>query len=190
MVELNKLKSLLVLLLINFSFVCMPANAATKYKIKSSDSLSGIAGKFYKKSDLTRHQIFIGILADNPNAFRFGNINYLKKGQTLVLPDAKSLLAMEPKDATKLVAEHNNNANKGLKVKLNPPFEGYSPKNSEVKRNATDLNELAKKQQAASDKLKMLDSESEQLRIRLEQLEADKKAMDEELEILENLITE
>ncbi len=164
------------------------ANAGTIYKVKSTDSLSRIANKFYKGSKLSRHQIYIGILAENPQAFRLGNINYLKRGQTLNLPDGNELLAMEPKDATRLVSEHNNNANKGKKNKLAPPFKDYVPKSSVT--NSNDINALAEKQQAASDKLNMLNSESEQLRIRLEQLEADKKAMDEELQILENLITE
>lgn len=187
MLSFKILKNILVVFLSFFLFASN-ANAQTAYKVKSTDSLSRIANKFYKGSKLSRHQIYIGILAENPNAFRLGNINYLKRGQTLNLPDANNILAMEAKDATRLVAEHNDNANKGRKISLSPPFKDYTPKASSV--NSRDINALAEKQQAASDKLKKLDSESEQLRFKLEQLEADKKAMDDELEVLNNLINE
>ena len=178
--------------LVLISFV----NAETVYKVKSTDSLSRIANKFYKGSKLSQHQIFIGILAENPNAFSLGNINLLKNGQQLSLPDSKNLLAMEPKDATRLVAEHNNNANKGRKTRLSPPFKDYIPKTNGANSgansaaNSNDIKALAEKQQVASDKLQKLGSESEQLRIRLQQLEADKKAMDDELLLLNNLIKE
>lgn len=187
MFQSKTLKCMFVVILSLF-LLASTANAKSTYKIKSTDSLNRIVSKFYKGSKLSRHQIFIGILAENPDAFNLGNINFLKRGKTLDLPDSKSLLAMEAKDATNLVAEHNNKAKKGKRVKLEPPFEDYSPKNKSA--NTRDINVIAEKQQAASQKLEKLDSESEALRIRLEQLEADKKAMDEELEVLNNLITE
>lgn len=164
---------------------CMQfAYGDTLYKVKASDTLDKIVNKFYKSKKFTKHQLYIGILAENPAAFRLGNINYLKRGHTLNIPDATSILAMEPKDATRLVSEHNN----AKKVRLPPPFKDYTPKNNPAM--SSDIKVITEKQQAASDKLKQLDSESEQLRIKLEQLEADKKAMDEELQTLNNLISE
>jgi len=164
-------------LLISSSF------AETNYKVKSSDSLSRIANKFYKNSKLSRHQIYIGILAENPNAFGWGNINFLKGGQTLVLPDSDNLLAMDAKDAQSLVKDHNRAAKKSKKIKLSPPFESYKPKNQ-----SKSINAIAKETQMATQKLQELDSESEALRIRLEQLTADKEAMDAEILQLESLL--
>lgn len=159
--------------------------AETVYKVKSNDSMGKIVKQFYKDSPLNNQQKYIAILAENPDAFRFGNINYLKKGASLVLPEASKLLAMEAADAVKLVARHNAATQKGKKAILPPPFENYTPAS---KAKTMDVNKLAQKQEAASEELKRLDEESEQLRIRLEQLEADKEAMDAELKQLNTLI--
>ena len=167
-------------------FVLMSSSAAyanTKYKVQATDSLSGIANKFYKNSKLSRHQIYIGLLAENPDAFRYGNINHLKSKQLLIIPKAESLLAMEKEDANSLVAEHNNHAKKRQKTQLAPPFEGYSPKS--ITQN---INAIQRQQQSTEQEFQRLNSESEQLRLRLEQLNADKDAMDAEIRQLDELI--
>lgn len=181
-------KTVKIIFIVFLSCLLFISNSYAKdtYRVKSTDSLSRIAAKFYKGSELSRHQLFIGILAENPDAFRLGNINNLKKGATLNLPDSSSILAMEPKDAARLVSEHNQSANKKSKTRLKPPFKDYIPKSSS--NISSEIKLIAEKQQEASNKLQQLDSESENLQFRLQQLEADKKAMDEELEILENLI--
>jgi len=186
MVLSKKLKTTLISIFVSTSILMPISYADTEYKVKSTDSLSRIVDKFYKDSKLSRHQIYIGLLAENPNAFRFGNINYLKGKQFLNIPDLDDLLAMEKEDASNLVAEHNNYAKKGKKIQIDPPFEGYSPKSSSAESN--EISVLAEKQQEISQELEKLNSETEELRIRLEQLAADKEAMDAELRQLDTLL--
>ena len=79
-------------------------------------------------------------------------------------------------------------AKKGKKIQIDPPFEGYSPKKSSAESNQ--IIALAEKQQATSQELEKLDSETVELRIRLKQLVADKEAMDAELRQLDSLLKE
>ena len=180
------LKSCYIVGLVLCLSITQSAFADTQYKIKVTDNLSRIANKFYKNSELTQQQIFVGILAENPDAFAFGNINYLKGGVLLNLPDSNELLAMESKDAAKLVQEHNNTAKKAKKIILPPPFKAYSPKEKSLKVNSTDG--LAEKQQEKSQEIIKLNMEAQELQRRLKQLEEDKRAMDAELRQLDSLI--
>lgn len=177
-----------VSILIVLSSLTSVSFASATYTVKSSDSLSQIINKFYKDSKLTSHQKYIGLLAENPNAFRLGNINYLKRGQALTIPDASDLLAMEQSDATSLVAEHNENANKRKKVKMPPPFENYSPRASSSVSNALNIKSLSDQQQSISKDLEKVNSESDALRARLDQLTADQKSMDAEIDQLDTLL--
>ena len=186
MIFLRALKAVFISLVASSAMLMSVVYADTEYKVKSTDSLSRIVDKFYKNSKLSRSQIYIGILAENPSAFSFGNINYLKGKQRLNIPESDDLFAMEKEDAAKLVAEHNNYARKGKKVRLNPPFKNYMPKNSSTVGDA--ISALAKKQQVTSQELEKLDLETEELRIRLERLAADKEAMDAELRQLDALL--
>ena len=160
--------------------------ADTEYKVKSTDNLSRIVNKFYKDSKLKNDQVFIALLAENPNAFKFGNINYLRSGHLLTLPAKSDLLLMDEGDASSLVREHNAYAKEGKKIKLSAPFTDYSPENTSLKTGSE--NGLAQKQQSAILQLENISTETEELRIRLEQLEADKRAMDAELKQLDSLL--
>jgi len=144
---LRILKLQLACVLVSLGTINSVSYAATEYTVKSTDNLSGIVDKFYKDSKLSRYQIYVGLLAENPHAFRLGNINYLRSKQTLSIPDGDALLAMEKEDADNLVAEHNRYAKKRKKVQLDPPFENYTPKNSE-KEQGGEVASLTKKQQA------------------------------------------
>ena len=160
--------------------------AETSYTVKSTDSLSRIVNKFYKDSKLTRHQKFIALLAENPKAFRLGNINYLKRGHTLVIPNAADLLMMEKSDAINLVSEHNDNVKRGKKVKIPPPFDDYTPK--AIASETKDIKALSERQQTVSKDLKKVNLETDALRARLNQLTEDQKAMDAEIEQLDTLL--
>ena len=184
--KLKILKGIIITLVVWAPIVMTTVHAGTEYKVKSSDNLSRVVDKFYKDSKLNRDQVFIALLAENPNAFKYGNINYLRSQRILKLPQQSDLLLMKEADARNLVAEHNGYAKQGNKIKIPAPFTDYSPKDSSLKTN--NVNELAQKQQSATLKLKNLSSETEELRIRLEKLEADKEAMDAELTQLDSLL--
>ena len=59
-------KSTLIIFFAYLVYIPLLLFAETNYKVKSTDNLSRIIQKFYKNSKLTRQQIFIGILAENP----------------------------------------------------------------------------------------------------------------------------
>jgi len=188
MVFSRSLKMILINLLVSSAMLISVSYANTEYRVKSTDNLSGIVGKFYKDSQLSRSQIFIGILAENPHAFRFGNINYLKNKQLLNIPNSDDLLAMEKEDAASLVAEHNRHTKKRKKVQLDPPFEGYTPKNPSTE--SSQISDIAKIQQDTSQEIERLRTETEELRLRLKKLTEDKTAMDSELNQLDTLLTQ
>lgn len=188
MFSYKKLKLVTTSTVMSFLILVSASYAANEYTVKSTDNLSGIVDKFYKDSKLSRHQIFIGLLAENPHAFRLGNINYLKSKQKLNIPNGEALLAMDKKDARNLVAEHNRHAKKRKKVQLDPPFENYTPKTSLTE--GSNLASIAEKQQETSQELEKLSAETEALKERLKQLTADKVLMDEELRQLDELITQ
>lgn len=183
----------------NISYMVLLANlvlipssyADITYKVKATDTLSKIVNSNYQDNQLSHYQVYIGLLAENPDAFLLGNINYLKKGYLLNLPDSTSLLAMERADAANLIAEHNDNAKQHKKVEITPPFEGYSAKSNSIRnvsRKKNEISVLSEKKQKTNEELEKLDSESEALRIRMAQLMADKEAMDAELLQLNSLI--
>lgn len=186
MIFLRASKSVLAGVIVSVLAFSSVSYANTEYKVKSTDSLSGIVNKFYKDSKLSRHQIFIGLLAENPKAFRHGNINYLKNKQLLSIPSSGSLLVMEKEDANNLVKEHNNHAKKRKKTQLKPPFKGYEPKGISTENNQ--ISDMQKQQMSTKQELDKLTSETEDLRMRLEKLNADKEAMDAELRQLDELI--
>ena len=183
---LKILKGLIITLVVCVSIVLPTVHANTEYKVKSTDNLSRIVDKFYKGTELNRDQIYIALLAENPNAFKYGNINYLRSERILKLPKKDDLMLMDKTAARNLVKEHKGYAKQGSKTKISAPFTDYSPKGSSINDNVA--SELAQKQQSATLKLKNLSSETEELRIRLEKLEADKQAMDAELMQLDSLL--
>ena len=95
---------------------------------------------------------------------------------------------MEADDAAKLVKQHNYNAKKGKRVRIAPPFKDYSPDLNQANNEKEEIAVISEKQQSVSNKLKDLDSETEALRLRLEQLAEDKRAMDAEIEQLDSLL--
>ena len=184
-------KGLYCLVLLVSLFLSQVSYAEVTYKVKRSDTLSKIVKKHYSDSKLSQNQLFIGLLAENPEAFRLGNINYLNGGAVLTIPSSSSLMVMEPNDAANLIAEHNNKAKRRSKTKIDAPFQSGSAKNLGINADLVDdnlLNEIANKQSEASNVLQQLDDEREALSIRMEQLIKDKKAMDAELKQLDELL--
>ena len=77
-----------------------------QYKTRSSDTLWEIAQRTRGGSSL--NQTMLAIQDLNPDAFVGGNINRLKSGQVLRLPDASQINARSASDAALAVAEQNS----------------------------------------------------------------------------------
>lgn len=161
------------------------AYANTDYEIKSSDTLEKIASSYYKGGEFSRNQVYIGLLAENPQAFTRGNINYLKNKESMVIPALANLKLMSKKDADNLVAEHKLIARENSKSQIPPPFDNYSP-NKPSNTNKQEL--VAEKQLTTDTELKKLKLEADQLEKRLKEMTEENAAKDAELRQLDKLL--
>lgn len=69
-----------------------------EYKVKAGDTLHEIASQ-YKPADVSVNQAMLAMLRYNPNAFIRGNINDVKKGFVLRMPDKSAMLEMDNAEA-------------------------------------------------------------------------------------------
>ena len=74
--------------------------------VKSSDTLGKIVSRNYPNSALSSDQIMMGILRSNPDAFIGGNIHFLLRGSTLLLPDESLIQTIDKNEATQTIKNH------------------------------------------------------------------------------------
>jgi len=75
-----------------------PAAGQSEYTVKSGDSLSKIAGQF-KPEGVSLDQMLVALYRNNQSAFGGNNMNRLRAGQVLSVPDAAAASAINPGDA-------------------------------------------------------------------------------------------
>lgn len=75
--------------------------------VKSGETLRGIAGKLLP-ADVSLDMMMASLYHTNPKAFASNNMNLLKKGQVLKVPDRDSVMLMySPHQAQQLIREQN-----------------------------------------------------------------------------------
>lgn len=74
--------------------------------VKASDTLAKIVSRNYPGSNLSDQQIMAGILRANPDAFIGGNIHFLLRGSTLLLPKENLVATISDKDAKTTIKKH------------------------------------------------------------------------------------
>ncbi|MBC7860639.1 MAG: LysM peptidoglycan-binding domain-containing protein, partial [Burkholderiaceae bacterium] len=79
--------------------------AAAEYRVKSGDSLSRIASH-NKPAEVSLDVMLAALYRANPDAFSGKNMNRLRSGQILALPDAAALAAVAEGEAQQLVVAH------------------------------------------------------------------------------------
>jgi pilus assembly protein FimV len=79
-----------------------PAEGRNSHAVKHGDSMQKIAGKT-KPDGISLEQMLVGLWQANQQAFDGGNMNRLKVGQTLSLPDKATLEATSTKEARKII---------------------------------------------------------------------------------------
>ena len=72
------------------------AHGDTLFSIAQHNSVSGA----------TLYQVLWALYQANPQAFIHENMNYLRTGATLTIPDAETVRAIDPKYAQEMVAQH------------------------------------------------------------------------------------
>ncbi|WP_027330886.1 FimV/HubP family polar landmark protein [Marinimicrobium agarilyticum] len=90
-----------------------PAYAGETYEVGNSDTLWEIALRVRPGRDLSVHQTMLAIQRKNPDAFINGNINLLREGQVLRLPDRSEIQGLDQQRAVREVAEHNREWSEG-----------------------------------------------------------------------------
>ena len=82
-----------------------PSAAASRYRVKSGDTLSRIATRV-KPVDVSLDMMLVALYRANPEAFIGNNMNRLKSGQILSVPDADALRGIEAGEAHGTVVAH------------------------------------------------------------------------------------
>lgn len=80
-------------------------NTAQTHRIRSGQSLSRIARQ-YRSNEYSDQQFMAALLQANPHAFIHGNLNLIRAGAVLSLPDAQTISSIPPHQATQLYHTH------------------------------------------------------------------------------------
>nr|WP_223300257.1 FimV/HubP family polar landmark protein [Methyloversatilis sp. RAC08] len=78
------------------------APADNIYEVKRGDTLSRIAGE-YVPAGVSLDQMLVALVQANPEAFDNGNMNRLRAGRILAIPDQAAAQAVSPQEARKIV---------------------------------------------------------------------------------------
>lgn len=89
------------------SFSTSPRYSGESYDVKASDTLWEIALDVRPGSDVSVHQTMLALQKANPGAFINGNINLLKAGQILKIPNRDEIQGLNQRQAVKEVASQN-----------------------------------------------------------------------------------
>lgn len=76
-----------------------------RYTVVDGDTLSGIALR-HRPDGATMNQVMIALFNANPDAF-LGNLNRLRSGVTLLIPDSDAMQRVEPAQAMAQVLDHH-----------------------------------------------------------------------------------
>lgn len=87
-----------------------PADAADGYKVKAGESLAQIAGKL-KPEGINLEQMLVGLYQTNQDAFINGNMNRLRAGKILSVPEKEKLESISPEQAVKEIRTHSSDWN-------------------------------------------------------------------------------
>lgn len=158
------------------NFAPNPASGAT-YQIKTGDTLSKIANQ-YKPDGVSLEQMLVALQHSNSGAFIDNNMNLLRSGKILTIPDAATIDQTNQSEAKKIVlaqsvdfsAYRNRMANQVEQAK---PEKAIEPKKTDGGKITAKVTEVPTVVNESKDKLKL--SKAQQA-----QELADKKAQEEE----------
>ena len=84
-----------------------PAFSGDQYGVQRNDTLWEIALAVRPDQSVSVHQTMMALHSANPDAFINGNINLLKTGRVLRVPNADEIYSLNRRQAVKEVASHN-----------------------------------------------------------------------------------
>ncbi|MBE0489487.1 MAG: hypothetical protein IBX53_10440 [Halomonas sp.] len=91
-----------------------PAGSGDPTWVRSGDTLWAVAGRLRPDSGISMNQMMVSLVEANPEAFPSGNINAMRAGFSLVVPNREAIAGRSAGDADRIVAEMNRAwANRG-----------------------------------------------------------------------------
>ena len=135
------------------------APAAGEYQIKAGDTLSRVAEEF-KSDGVSLDQMLVGLYKANPQAFSGNNMNRLRVGQILTIPDSESSKTVSVRESHSVVMAHaadfNSYRNKLAGQVLEAPAQKTTTSKQEVGGTITSkVKEVPTATNEALDKLKL-----------------------------------
>jgi pilus assembly protein FimV len=94
------------------------------YEVRRGDTLSGIATRLQGARGVSLNQAMIAMLQANPDAFIDGNVNLVKAGAVLRVPDADALTAIDAAEANVLVRTQTRQWRQGNTALPQPAMTG------------------------------------------------------------------
>ncbi|WP_370978878.1 FimV/HubP family polar landmark protein [Agaribacterium sp. ZY112] len=183
-----------------------PSIAGGQYKVQNSDTLWEIALASRPDSSVSVHQTMMALHRANPQAFIDGNINLLKTGQILRIPERDEIVGVNRSSAVQEVAAHNqawrgdtaapleastrslsssSSEEPGTgRLSLSAPDDSFDVEAGRLSGSAESSSDSAALEQelsAAKEALDMAQGENQELRGKIDSLE-------EQIETLEKLI--
>jgi pilus assembly protein FimV len=136
-----------------------PPSEATEYKVHTGDSLSKIANQ-YKQSGVSLDQMLVALYRANPDAFMGKNMNRLRAGQILSVPNGEAAGAIATREAHGVVVAHaadfNNYRGKlAGQVAVAAPQPSIESKQSAAGKITAKVEEQPTPANEAKDKLKL-----------------------------------
>ncbi|MGV8803477.1 MAG: FimV/HubP family polar landmark protein [Polaromonas sp.] len=81
-----------------------------KVTVKAGDNASRIAAR-YKRADVSLEQMLVALLKSNPQAFIDGNVNVIKSGAVLTLPEAQTAQFVSTGEAAQAITAQSKDFN-------------------------------------------------------------------------------
>src|SRR5471030_1670321 len=138
--------------------------AAQQYRVKAGDNLSRIAGQL-KPTDISLDMMLVALYRANPEAFSGNNMNRLKSGQILSVPDSEAIRAgASDGEAHGVVVAHAADFNAyrsklAGQVAQSAPAKEAEPEHSAGGKITAKVEEHATPANAAKDQLKLSKAE-------------------------------
>ena len=93
-----------------------PSLSGDQYEVRSNDTLWEIALRARPDSSVSVHQSMMALYRANPEAFINGNINRLRRGQVLRVPDASEMKSLGKSEAVSQFAQASGDSDFGAQL--------------------------------------------------------------------------
>ncbi|MBT8147564.1 MAG: hypothetical protein KJN90_11975 [Gammaproteobacteria bacterium] len=152
------------------SVITEPPVVPDSLEIQETDTLWEVAMRVRPDSSVTIQQTMLAIQRLNPDAFVGGNINRLRAGETLRIPDLSQVQSISQQQAVSEVTRQNRQADLNVQP-LTAPASGPSSLASSEEQGQLRVLTAEEAQSAGSGASAAIDAENAQLDARIEALE-------------------